>query len=50
MDEGENILIENINEYMELGDTAFEQKKHNSATTLYFKAIAAMCDLFIFRE
>ena len=50
MDEKEEILIENFNEYSNLGFEAFNSGKYNSATTLFFKAIAALCDLFILRK
>lgn len=50
MDEKETILIENFNEYFNLGLEAFKNKKFNSATTLFFKAIATLCDLYILRK
>lgn len=50
MDEREKILIDNFNEYFNLGILVFNQEKYNSATTLFFKSIAALCDLFILRE
>ncbi len=50
MDEKEAILIENFNEYYSLGLEAFIKAKYNTATTLFFKAIAALCDLFILRK
>ena len=42
--------MENFNEYFNLGKEAFEKGKYNSATTLFFKAIAALCDLFILKK
>lgn len=48
--EKKDILIENFNEYFNLGLEAFKQKKYNSATTLFFKAIAALSDLYILRK
>ena len=50
MDEKEEILIDNFNEYFSLGLEVFNKKKFNSATTLFFKAIAALCDLYILRK
>ena len=50
MDEKEKVLIENIEEYYELGIEAFIRKKYNSATTLFFKAIATLCDLYILKK
>lgn len=50
MDEKEEILIENFEEYFNQGLELFKKEKYNSATTLFFKAIAALCDLFILRK
>jgi len=50
MYEKEHILIENFNEYFNLGSEALTKRKFNSATTLFFKAIAALCDLYILRK
>ena len=50
MDEREEILIENVNEYFDLGQEAFDKRKYNSALTLFFKAICAGVDLFLFRK
>ncbi len=50
MNEKERILIENFNEYYQLGLMAFKTEKYNSATTLFFKAISALCDLYILRH
>jgi len=50
MDEREKILIDNFNEYFNLGVQVYSESKFNSATTLFFKAIAALCDLYIFRK
>ena len=50
MDEKEKILLENFDEYYSLGLEAFKKGKYNTATTLFFKAIAALCDLFILRK
>ncbi|MBI1971076.1 hypothetical protein HYS47_04980 [Candidatus Woesearchaeota archaeon] len=48
MDEKERILRENLQEYLELAEHALQYKKHNSSVTLFFKAICAAVDLFIF--
>ena len=50
MSEKEEILKENFEEYYSLGLMAFNEEKYNSATTLFFKAIAALCDLYILRK
>lgn len=50
MEEKEEILIENFREYYELGLDAFKRQKYNSATTLFFKAIAALFDLYLLRK
>lgn len=50
MNEKEQILLENFEEYYSLGLEAFEKDKYNTATTLFFKAIATLCDLFILRK
>ncbi|MFH1511123.1 MAG: hypothetical protein ABIF10_05510 [Candidatus Woesearchaeota archaeon] len=50
MEEKEEILIENFREYYELGLDAFKKQKYNSATTLFFKAIAALFDLYLLRK
>jgi len=50
MNEKEEILLENFDEYYTLGLEAFKKEKYNTATTLFFKAIAALCDLFILRR
>ena len=48
--EKEKILRENIEEYYNPGLMAFGEKKFNSATTLFFKALAALADLFILKK
>ena len=50
MDEREKILKDNFEEYFNLGLKAFNENKHNSATTLFFKAIVALCDLFLLKK
>ena len=50
MDEKENILIENFKEYYSLWIGAFIKEKYNTATTLFFKAIVTLSDLFILRK
>ena len=46
----EKILIENLKEYIELAEYAYKHKKYNTAATLFFKAICAAIDLFIFQK
>jgi hypothetical protein len=50
MNEKENILKENIDEYFELAEDALLKEKYNSAVTLFFKAICASVDLFILNK
>ncbi len=50
MKEKEDILIENFNEYSGSAENALDKGRYNSATTLFFKSIAALCDLFILRN
>ncbi|HIH31475.1 TPA: hypothetical protein HA235_02100 [Candidatus Woesearchaeota archaeon] len=48
MDAREEILRNNFKEYFESAEEALKKSKYNVATTLFFKAIAAGCDLAIF--
>lgn len=48
--EKEAILKENITEYHSYAIDAFNKENYNTATTLFFKAFAAMCDLLILRS
>ncbi|MDP3765379.1 MAG: hypothetical protein Q8R04_02605 [Nanoarchaeota archaeon] len=50
MDEREKILRDNFDEYFQLGMRAFNEQKYNSATTLFFKSIVALCDLFLLKR
>jgi hypothetical protein len=50
MNEKEKILRENFDEYYSQGLDAFKKEKFNTATTLFFKSIAALCDLFILNK
>jgi hypothetical protein len=50
MDEKEKILLDNFREYFELGEEALKKDKFNSATTLFFKAFVALCDLYILKK
>jgi len=47
MDEKEQILRENLEEYFDLADSSQKDKKYNAAATLFFKAICAGVDLFL---
>ena len=46
----EYILRENLHEYLQLAEQAFQDKKYNAAATLFFKAICAGVDLFILKK
>ena len=49
MDDREKILRDNFDEYFHLALKVFDEQKYNSATTLFFKAIVALCDLFLLK-
>lgn len=46
----EKILIENAKEYYRNAAAAEQRKEYNTAVTLYFKTLAALADLFIYRR
>lgn len=48
--EKEEILLENFKEYYSQGIEALKKEKYNTATTLFFKCMAALCDLFILKN
>lgn len=50
MDERERILLDNLQEYLEQGELALQSCKFNTAGTLFFKAICAAADLYLFRK
>ena len=50
MDDREKILRDNFDEYLQSGLKSFDEEKYNSATTLFFKAIVALCDLFLLKK
>ena len=50
MSEKEEILIGNFKEYFTSGLEALEKGNYNSATTLFFKAMVALCDLFVLKK
>lgn len=50
MDEIGKILKDNFEEYYGLGNEAFKKGKYNSATTLFFKALVALFDIYIFSK
>lgn len=50
MDPREKILRENLQEYLEQAEQAFLSQKNNTAATLFFKAICAAADLYLFRK
>ena len=49
MDE-EKELLDNIKEYVKEAEKSKQDGAYNSATTLYFKAIAVLIDLFILKK
>ena len=50
MDEREQILKDNLEEYYGLAEQAFLNKKYNSAVTLFFKALVSAVDLYILKK
>lgn len=50
MNEKEQILLSNLQEYTNYAEDAFRKKSYNTATTLFFKALVAACDLFLLRN
>ncbi|MEW5896552.1 MAG: hypothetical protein AB1668_02575 [Nanoarchaeota archaeon] len=48
--EPENTLLENVNEFVKNAKKAKEDASYNSATTLFFKALAVATDLFILKK
>ena len=48
--DNKEILKENIKEYLKEASRAEKDSAFNSATTLYFKALAVLIDLFLLRE
>ncbi|MFH1636985.1 MAG: hypothetical protein ABIB71_01005 [Candidatus Woesearchaeota archaeon] len=50
LDEREEILQGNFEEYYNQGIESLKREKYNSAATLFFKAMAALCDLFILKK
>jgi len=46
----EKELLENIKEYLKKAKEAEKDNSYNVAVTLYFKAIAVLVDLFIFKK
>jgi len=46
----EEILLDNVREYLKQAKKAEEDLAYNSATTLYFKAIAVLVDYFLLKQ
>lgn len=46
----EDFLIENIKEFVREAKGAKLNQAHNSSVTLFFKALAVICDLYILRK
>lgn len=46
----EQILYDNFEEYYNFALDAFIKKKYNTATTLFFKAIVSLSDLYILKK
>ncbi|MEK6829362.1 MAG: hypothetical protein AABY15_04490 [Nanoarchaeota archaeon] len=50
MEDIKKIFIENASEYYRNALEAEGRKEYNTAVTLYFKAISALCDIYIFAK
>ena len=50
MSETEDVLINNAKEYFKNAQDAQNKDEFNTSVTLFFKAISALCDLFILRK
>jgi transposase len=50
MNETETALIENAKEYFRNATSAEKRKEYNTAVTLFFKTLAALADLMIYRK
>ena len=50
MDKFEDILIQNAKEYYKNAIESEKRKQYNSTVTLFFKAISALCDIYILRN
>lgn len=48
MEKIKNILTENAEEYYKNAVLSENKKEYNTSVTLFFKAISALCDLYIF--
>ncbi len=46
----EEALMQNIKEYMRNALEAKRKGEHNTAVTLFFKAMAGICDLYLLRK
>jgi hypothetical protein len=46
----EDTLIKNSKEYYEEGLSSYKRKRFNTSLTLFFKSIAVLSDLFIYRR
>lgn len=46
----EQFLLENIKEFLKEGKEARLNQAYNSSVTLFFKALAVLCDLYILRK
>ncbi|MBU0760846.1 MAG: hypothetical protein KJ600_01980 [Nanoarchaeota archaeon] len=45
-----NVLVENAREYQRNALESERKGDYNSAVTLFFKALAALCDIYIFKK
>jgi len=50
MDKKEEMLMQNIKEFYSEGNSAFDRGSFNTATSLYFKALAVLADWIILKK
>ncbi len=44
------LIKKNFKEYLEIAEYSFNNKKYNTAVTLYYKALVELCDLELLRK
>ncbi len=50
MDEISRGLLDNFNDFISSAERDFQERKYNPAMSSYYKAIAILCDFFIYKE
>ncbi len=44
------VILKNYDEYSEIANYAFNNKKYNAAVTLYYKSLVELCDLNLLKK